>query len=203
MKKIIKYLQHSILGLTFLSFAFLSCEELEDAIGEIIDTTFVFDTSFVYDTVFVLDTGSHLDSTELWVVGLWDAYSDVVYTYDTTGTLIDTDVLIFTKELDGPTDTTWATIEFKEPGFTDPLPRYEVREYDFFEAKVVSEYGVWFAIEDSLYVHDEMHPDSIPHPMVFKYHFHADTLVLEGREEEPESGSVNDELIVTKLLRRD
>ena len=206
MRNIFTYLQHSILALVFLSFAFISCDELEEAANEInLIDSIVFDTTFVYDTIFVLDSIDYVDSSGHELVGLWDLYSDALYIYDTTGALIDTEVEIFTKELDGPTDTTWATIEFKEPTMTDPIPRYETRDYDFYDAQIVYEYGIWFVIGDSLYVHDEMNPnpDSIVDPFVLKYYFNEDTLVLEARELYEEGGSTNDELGIYKLLRRE
>ena len=215
MKIFYNFFQHSILALVVLSFAFLSCEELENDVDKKeFDTTFVFDTTVVFDTILIFDTTTHIDSTELWLIDLWDIVLEDLSTYDIAGNFIDSlhEVDHYVLELDSPTSENWFTVEFKEPGFTDPLPRYETRFYD--DNQVKTEHGVWFANEDSLFIHDDVNPDpndTLDTPDIFRYFFIAgsspdvsDTLILEFKSElgEGAGGDGTYDYDFIKLARR-
>ncbi len=92
MKNFSKYLQHSILAFIFFSFAFLSCDELEEVANEInkidsivFDTTFVYDTIYVYDSVFVYDSIYPEDTFGSHLIGFYDFYSESQQGIDING----------------------------------------------------------------------------------------------------------------------
>ena len=114
MNRFFRYLQHSILALTVLSFAFLSCEELEDGIANSIsDTVSVFDTVSVSDTVSILDTLFYVDSMGYDAVGDWEG----IYFIEENDTFNHID-----------DDSSWVGLTLTTPTIIKPLHEFYFRD---------------------------------------------------------------------------
>ena len=113
MNRFFRYLQHSILALTVLSFAFLSCEELEDGIANSIsDTVSVFDTVSVSDTVSILDTLFYVDSMGYDAVGDWSGITFI----EANDTIDHTNP-----------DSSWVRLSLTTPTIINPLHEFYFR----------------------------------------------------------------------------
>ena len=136
MKKIISYLQHSILVVVIVLAGILSCEELEDGVtNSLTDTVSIFDTVSVLDSISVYDTLFHIDSSSFEIIGEWDG---ITFIDDTSRDYTASD--------------SWVRLTLSPPSIVYPIHEYYFREYNHVEADTFRERGVYSVIGDSVYV---------------------------------------------------